>query len=63
MRRDPDDERLCIRLQPVGDEKWMWNVGYPHGLTYESGEMDTPEAALAVAKVALRLLNNRRESR
>jgi hypothetical protein len=58
--RDPDDERLCIRLQPIEGGKWMWNVGYPDGLTYEHGESDSPENALATAKVALRLLDNRR---
>jgi hypothetical protein len=50
-------EELCIRLQPRPNGKWFWNVGYPQGLTYESGEMNTPEDALAVATVALRLLN------
>jgi hypothetical protein len=60
MRQDPDDECLCIRLQPIEDGKWMWNVGYPHGLTYEHGESDSPGNAVAVAKVALRLLSTKR---
>lgn len=56
MRTRPDSERLCICLQPIEDGKWMWCVRYIEGVIYEYGESDSPENALAVAKVALRLL-------
>ena len=55
-----EDSRLCIQLQPASNGKWLWSVGYPHGTTYENGEIDTPENAVAVAKVALRLLETKR---
>lgn len=52
-----DTQKLMIRLQPTQEGKWAWNVGYQWGITYESGESDTAENALATACVALRLLN------
>lgn len=55
-----NDSKLGILLQPTAEGKWLWAVGYPHGSTYESGEMDTLENAAAVAKVALRLLETKR---